>query len=481
MTSVHAQVIAYFDFGAFNVPSQQPFMETYVTLVGNSLAKKKVNGQYQGSVNILFTVLKDSVIVKASKYNLSGPMYSDTTKVPNFIDNQRYLLDNGTYTLQLVIRDNNNPKQKPFMLTRKLVLAFNEKNIQSSSVQLLESYKKADVPGPITKSGYDLIPYSVNYFPESQNALTFYLELYNTDTVLGKNKPFVFSYFIETSDKNVKQNAYGSFKKQMTARVNPLLGRLDISNLISGNYNLVIEARDEKNILQFETKYFFQRLNKPADMVAMKDFLEKKTVSEYFGSCNNTDTLRMFVECLWPIASTSDKERVINQSVKKDPELMKKFVIDFWERRASDTANPLKMWAEYYKSVQEVMVLFKCGKQPGYYTERGRVYLQYGPPSNRSQQNMDMNTFPYEIWQYYRLNDKTNGQFFSNRKFVFVNKNMGDDCFVLVHSDMRGEINNDRWRFELTRRNNQGISNPDQTQPTGTQYNQFDEIYNSPR
>jgi GWxTD domain-containing protein len=189
----------------------------------------------------------------------------------------------------------------------------------------------------------------------------------------------------------------------------------------------------------------------------------------------------MLVECLWPIADNVDKERIINQAIKKDPVLMKNFVIDFWKRRAADTTDPLKMWATYYQSVQKVMALFKCGKQKGYYTERGRVYLQYGAPNNRTQQINEPNTFPYEIWQYYRLTDATNGQFFSNRKFVFVNKNLGDDCYNLVHSDMRGEINNPRWQFEVTRRNNNGMANPDNNTPAGTENNQFNEIYSNPR
>ena len=45
---------------------------------------------------------------------------------------------------------------------------------------------------------------------------------------------------------------------------------------------------------------------------------------------------------------------------KNDPELMKKYIIDFWERRAGDSANPLKMWASYYRDVQHVMKNFKC-------------------------------------------------------------------------------------------------------------------------
>lgn len=160
---------------------------------------------------------------------------------------------------------------------------------------------------------------------------------------------------------------------------------------------------------------------------------------------------------------------------------MKNFIVDFWQRRAADTANPLNMWASYYKNVQQVMVLFKCGKQKGYYSDRGRVYLQYGAPSQRTQQNNENNTFPYEIWQYYRTTDQVNGQFFSNRKFVFVNRMLGDDCFMLVHSDMRGEVNNPRWQFELTRRNNNGIANPDNTTPAGTQDNQFNDFYSNPR
>lgn len=476
-----SQIICYFNTGAFNVPGKQPFLETYLTLIGNSFSYKTVENHYQNSVNISFLILKDSVIVKANKYNLIGQAFNDTLKAPTFIDNQRYILDNGIYTLQLIIKDNYNPKQKPVEITQKFVMSFNSTQIESSSIQILESYKKAIAVSPLTKSGYDLIPYNINYFPETQNELPFYLETYNTNAVLGNNKPFIYYYYIEGSENLNKLNSFGSFKKQITAQVNPLLTKIDISKLGSGNYNLVIEIKDEQNKIQFQKKYFFQRLNKAVDIISLMGFSEKKTIAEYFGTCNNADTLKMFVECLWPIANGTDKERVITQSVKKDKELMKKFVIDFWQRRASDSANPLKMWGEYYKSVQEAMVLFKCGKQPGYYTERGRVYLQYGPPNQRSIQNTDLNTFPYEIWQYYRLNDKTNGQFFSNRKFVFVNKNIADDCHTLVHSDTRGEIYNDRWRFEVTRRNNNGIANPDNTGPSGTQYNQFDDIYSNPR
>jgi GWxTD domain-containing protein len=477
----YAQITAYFNVGVFNTPQNQPFVETYLTFDGSSLAAGEINNKLLNSVNVVFTAYKDTTLVKAAKYNLNSPLFSDSSASPTFIDNQRYTLPNGNYRIVLTITDKYAPQQKPLVVEKTLRIAYNTKNIQCSSIEPLESFKKTEMPGALSKSGYDLIPYSINYYPETINQLAFYFETYNTDTALGKNKAFIYTYYLENSLNMKRLTNYGDFKRQNTAKVNPLLARMDISGLGTGNYNLVIELRDENNTMHVQQKFFFQRLNKMVDIVALQKMSENKTIHAYFSNCNDPDTLRMFVECLWPIADGVDKERTINQSIKKDPELMKKFIIDFWQRRAADTADPVKLWAAYYKNVQEVMVLFKCGRQKGYFSERGRVYLQYGKPNQRAQQNAEQGAYPYEIWQYYRLTDRTNGQFFTNRKFVFVNKMLGDDCYRLIHSDVRGEIYNERWQFDVMRGNSNNATDPNALTPNGSQNNQFNDIYNNPR
>jgi GWxTD domain-containing protein len=476
-----AQLDAYFSSGHFNTPKNQPYIETYLTIVGKSLSAKPVDNRLQNSVNIELKIYKDSSLFKTSRYNLIGPAFLSLAKPPSFIDNQRYSLPNGKYKLELALRDNYDSSKKPLLIKSFFQIDFSNMNIQASSIQALESFKKSTAESAVTKCGYDLIPYTVNYYPETTKELSFYFETYNTNLVLGENKPFIYSYYLETNGDGVKLNSYGSFKKHMSAAINPLLAKIDISKLGSGNYNLIIELKDSENKTHIKEKYFFQRFNKDVDIIALQHQSEANNIAEYFGQCNNPDTLRMFVECLWPIAGTLDKERIINQSLHKDNQVMKNFIVDFWQRRAGDTANPIKLWAAYYKDVQQVMRLFKCGKQKGYYSDRGRVYLQYGPPSQRSQQPVENNTFPYEIWQYYRTTDRVNGMFFSNRKFVFVNKMLGDDCYMLIHSDMRGEVNNPRWQFEVTRRNNNGMGDPDNTTPAGTEFNQFNNIFNNPQ
>jgi GWxTD domain-containing protein len=479
--TVYGQLNCYYNSCLFNTPQNQPFIEMYIAFNGQSLKAKENLGAYQNSVLVALKIIKDSSIIVANKYALTSPVFSNSLAAPAFIDVQRYPLPNGTYLLELTLADNYNNLNKPVVIKETVQIQFQPNKIESSSIQIVENYKKVTTSSKFSKSGFELTPYTVNYFPESINSLNFYFETYATDTVLGKSKPFVYSYYLESENSLSRLNNYGAFSKQMSAKVNPLLAKIDISKLGTGNYNLVIEVKDETNTIRHQKKYFFQRLNKMVDIVALSDYDAKKTVNNYFGNCNNLDTLKMFVECLWPIADGVDKERIINQSLTKNADLMKNFIVDFWTRRAADTANPLNLWATYYRSVQEVMVLFKCGKQKGYYTDRGRVYLQYGKPNQRAQQTNEPNTFPYEIWQYYRATDATNGQFFSNRKFVFVNQALGDDCYKLIHSNMRGEINNSQWQFEVTRRNTNGISNPDNTIPSGTETNQFNEIYNNPR
>jgi GWxTD domain-containing protein len=475
-------VDVYYKLASFYIPKNGPFIETSLTIPGKTAGFKKVPSGYQNAVNVSLLISDEQgKIVVANKYNLNGPVFTDTSNVPVFIDHQRYPLASGSYTLELEVTDKVSLK-KPFKLVQKFKMNYSAYTLQVSSIQLLESFKKADKPGPITKSGYDLVPFNVDYYPESQNKLAFYFETYNADSVFGKNKGFIYKYYIENNDTYKALDDFSAFKKAMAAPVNPLLAQFDISRLPTGNYNLVIELRDEKNIIQVQEKYFFQRRNRNLEPLVEQPLFASSelTIDQYFRRIKSPDTLKIFVECLWPISDMKERDRQINQSLKKDTTLMRNYLIDYWTSRAGDSVSPMKIWMEYLKSVNEAEAMFKCGKQKGYYSDRGRVYLQYGKPNQRTVMPNEANTFPYEIWQYYRIYDKTNGQFFTNKRFVFVNKNIADDCHRLEHSDMRGEVNNERWRYEVMKRQMDGIQN-DQNNPNGSSNNQFDDFFINPR
>lgn len=477
---LRGQVFVEFGAVSFNTPGNAPFVETHLLFDGSALTAKVDKGMLVNSAHVEVIFTKDTSIVKANKYNVQGPAFLRGEKLPFFIDQQRYALAPGRYAVELNISDNYAIQKKTITIKDSIKLLFKADKFQFSSIQAVESYSRAATTSALTKSGIDMVPFFGSNYASSVKQLNFYTELYNADKLLGANAPFLFKYYLE-NEKNVALPLFGGFKKQQSASVNPLLAKIDISNLGPGNYYLIVEALDATNNLIGTTQKHFIRENKMMEITSLVSLSYKEEEAAYFGRINNADTLKMFVESLWPIADNYQKDQIINQSVKKDPELMKKYIIDFWQKRAGDTLEPLKLWGAYYREVQKTMVNFKCGKQPGYYTDRGRVFLQYGPPSVRTVENTDENTFPYEVWLYYRTTDQSNGQFFSNRRFVFVNRQLGDDCFKLIHSDMRGEPNNPRWQFEISRRHNNGLGSPDNNNPSGTEFNRMNEVYNSPR
>lgn len=439
------------------------------------------HGFYQASVNVCWKIYRGAELVNASRYNLMSPKSTDTLQYPSFIDNQRFSLSNGTYTLELTVMDNAIPSQI-HTHTEKIAIQFSRDTIiYNSDVEVLESYAKAGTTSLLTKNGYDLIPYTINYFPQSQHTLKFYMESYNADSVLGKNTKFVYVYYVENNENQHKYEALHGFQKQRAHPENALLAQLDITNLPSGNYNLVIELKDSINTIRAQKKWFFQRQSNVKENVTGVPFTTGiKTIEDFFNQYQNADSLKEFIECLWPRSTTKEREWQQTQITNKNPNFMRSYLVAYWKAEAGDSLSPLTVWMAYYTSVLEANALLKCGKQKGYYTDRGRVYLQYGKPNQRNQINSEPNSYPYEIWQYYRLYDKATGRFFTNKKFVFANFAIADDCYKLIHSDVRGELYDERWKYRLLNRVQQN-QNYDATEPTKVFGNNIDDNFNNPR
>ena len=130
-----------------------------------------------------------------------------------------------------------------------------------------------------------------------------------------------------------------------------------------------------------------------------------------------------------------------NQERYNDLLLMQKFFLNFWKGRNNFT--PDQEWQKYHKVVKSVNKEFRNGKLPGYKTDRGRVYLQYGAPNSRHKVENSSANLPYEIWHYYKLQKQ------SDCKFVFVNEHLGIQDYKLTYSNVEGEVSNQEWRDRL--------------------------------
>jgi GWxTD domain-containing protein len=461
--SVHytasANVVAYLTSAPFNVPGKSPYFETYLTVIGNSVAfVKNANGKFQGTADITVQFLQKGEVKNAQKYSLNSPELDDTTKnFPNFLDQQRYMLAEGYYDMEITIADKNKPSEKPLLTKIPVTIRFPENVINISGIQLLESYTKTTTPGTLTKSGYDLIPYVSAYFPENVSKLKFYTEIYNAKKIAGDGQKIIVSYFIEGFETKTKLSDFSAFSKQTANDVNVLLAEFNIETLPTGNYNFVVEVRDKDNMLQAEQKCFIQRKNKATQM-SLEDIKALDINKTFAGNYKNKDTLMGYLRCLRPIASSSEIEFLERQLKEKDLALMQQFLFVFWKSRNPDNAEIT--WLEYYKQVMNVNAEFGTYGLKGYDTDRGRVYLQYGPPDQRSVSEHEPSAYPYEIWEYNALVDKRqeltnpyNKQ--SNKKFIFYNPDLVSNKYKLLHSTAKGEIYNSNWDLILHKRDTQ--------------------------
>src|SRR3974377_1599283 len=113
-----ADITAFFSHCTFNTPDNKPYIETYLSVIGNSiLFKKNANGKYQGQVEVGYIFSKRGQIFASKKYNLLSPDGNDTVNRPNFIDQQRFALDTGNYEMELLISDKNS-KSKVYSLKK---------------------------------------------------------------------------------------------------------------------------------------------------------------------------------------------------------------------------------------------------------------------------------------------------------------------------------------------------------------------------
>jgi GWxTD domain-containing protein len=437
---------AFLTYSTFNSP-EGTYIETYLTVAGNSVKYvKKDNGKYQATVNILMTFKQNNDIRAFKKYELNSPEISDTLQNNyEFLDEQRFQVPNGTYDFELLLSDKNSSR-KPVPFTQSVLVDFPADKPSISGIQLVQSYTKTEEQKVISKNGYDLVPYVYNFYPQKENRMILYCELYNLDKSLGADSKYILSYYIESFENNIKFADFAKVRKETAKPISVLMSEFAISNLATGNYNLVVEARNQQNEVVVSKKLFFQRSN-PNAQLSFDNMLNNTAANTFAEKITNLDTLRECVSCLFPISYGLEKEYEKAARKSTDIHSMQQFFYGFWVRR--DANNPEKAWLAYKEQVAKADANFKTPVKKGYQTDRGRVFLEYGPPNVRSQQYNEPAAYPYEIWQYYTLNNSQR-----NRKFVFYSPDMVSSDFFLLHSDATGEITNPQWRVDLMNRVN---------------------------
>lgn len=477
LTAQKKSIQSFLSYTTYCVPGDKPFIENALAFDCSSVVYNQFEpGKFKATVEIQTIFKQGEKICNYSKIALDSPIVTDTTKIDGgFIDEQRFSLDNGEYTMEITIKDLNNPKQIPFKAEQTVVVEYPANQPAVSDILLVESYKKANANTALTKSGYDLIPRVYSFYGAGVNAITFYSELYNSDKFYTDGGQYMLNYYVQSYETSKKMKDFNFIKRLDVAPVNILLNTINIKDLPTGNYYLVVEMRDRSNNLLASNSVFFQRFN-PGCEVNMEDVASTHVDNTFAAEINNIDTLREYIRCLNPRCSEAERDYSDNLVKTNDLQTMQQFLYSFWSTRAP--LNPKDAWLEYYSQVKRVNASYSTKTKKGYMTDRGYVYLKYGTPDKICEEPFEPGAYPYEIWHYYEVAGQR------NKHCVFMSRDLVTNDYDLIHSDIIGEVNNPRWQMMIYSR----FYGPDytgdiidQTEAPGAWGTRAGDLYRNPR
>ena len=378
LTTSAKSIQAFLSYSTFYSPEDGPYVETYLSIAANSINfVKNDNNKYQGKVEITLIFKNGDEIIDHKKINLKSPEIADSAnKYFSFLDVQRFQLDNGKYTLEFKIKDLNSDIP-PLEATDEIMIDYTTTEVQVSGIEFVESYERTTEENILSKSGLDFVPYPLGFFSKYQNKLSFYVEIYNTKKHLGEDNKYLLKAYIQSYEKKKTMNKFYYQKIVETNTVEPFFHEFPIEELPSGNYNLIVEAVNKENELLTKNYIFFQRSNPELDKKPI-DFRNVNIENTFVAKYRDVDSLENHIKCLIPIASPREQYTIADLTSQDSLEIYQKFFYHFWVIR--NEANPKSDWMAYKEKVDLVNKNFSSQIFEGFETDRGIVYLKYGPP-----------------------------------------------------------------------------------------------------
>lgn len=440
----------FFNYKVFYTPDQSAYVSTLLQFSSGSFKYKTTDsGALQASVEITQIFRSKDSIVLADKYILDSPEMRDSI-VDDFFDVQNYGLEAGIYSYELIIKDLISGEEVKGEQSLK-IKPFAENTVQFSDIEFIQSASKSTEKNNFVKNGFFILPYMTNYFPPEMTKIAFYAELYNTSNIIGENEQFLLTYSVSNFDTGEELSDIFKFQRLTAGPVVPVIGYLPIEMVPSGDYNLNINVIDKNNDTIASKVMFFQRRS---DMPVAHINVDEVDIDVAWMEDIPRDSIPYFLGSIMPISPRYEYETIRKILKTDDTTYMEKYFYAFWKQTAP--TNTAKAWYDYRHTVYYCEKVFGTQIKAAWETDRGRIWLKYGAPNQFIDRPNEPSAYPYQIWHYYRIGQR------SDIRFVFYNPDLVTNDYPLLHSDMQGELQNYRWKNDLHKRDapNYNVDDP---------------------
>ena len=290
-------------------------------------------------------------------------------------------------------------------------------DLKVSDVLFSSEVEKTTETGRFVKNGLRVVPNTTRFFRAGQ-PLNFYYEIYNLKPQTDNpNDSFVLGYsLVDTGDVVVK--TYPAKRLQKPGESVVKTESLSTESVPGGVYFLQIELfdRSTREHVRHRRRVFLVSVDGNAPQ-----FTEEEE-----------EQLRYFKNIRY-VASGKD----LDAFEKLEGPAQMDFLKVFWKKLDQTPQSPLNerlkdhlIWSKY----SDGNFTSSPGKK-GSDTDKGRVYIKYGPPSERDFQTSAAAGKSVDTWIY-----EKSGRYI----FIFVDVR-GTGVYELVHSTMSGELYNPNW------------------------------------
>lgn len=409
----------YTDYASFYDP-EQSFVELYFMFPRAGMTRLEKDGELQGKYLAAVNIYQENQKVFSSSFAIddvleAGEPVPEFAFIPELLS--LHLLP-GEYRVHTLLRDFYSGRTEE--QTRSIrVRQYPEKVLSLSDIQIAFRVEKSGSPNAFTKlSDWDIVPLANPEFDSSNGIFYVYFEVYHLQpdaayTVQSRIRDLNGNILLENSA--VESRAPGAF--------DAVIDRMDIRSLPAGTFEYSVQVRIPQNNAETQAskRIYFVREADP-DLLKVLDF------EDY----SQKDMDSMF-QVLKPLMNYKETREYRNANLKAK----RLFFRDFWRRRDSDQQT---VFNEYFYEIRDRVQYADRhfgGFESGARSDRGRVLLKYGYPSEIRRSGAGAVTKDYEMWLYEGLRGEI--------MFVFCDTR-GQGFYELIHSDMEGEIYNANWQ-----------------------------------
>lgn len=434
------------DMAQFKDSQNNSYMEIYYSIpeVGMNYMPDG-SGKFACQLVLDIEIHRDSQLWANKVWKIEKTV-ADTSSVAagsQMVDVVRYLVEqSGEYRISMRIKDMHHTDRVDSARAVFQVSPFTGEAVEISDVELASHIKKM-APGSqsnLIKNTYKVTPNPAGIFGEGAASIYYYFEAYNLKTHLEGDH---YKSVCKVIDSNgVEREGLGITYRPKKKLYNTSIeiGMLNISNLPSGKYRLLYGIADESKTMIASKEKMFYVYN--PNVFAAEVLQEGR-----FGPLEELSEAELDDEFAKLIHINTKDDREFYGSLN-NVQGKREFIFSIWSRANDNRLPPLVYREQYLGRAHYANDKFKSIFAKGWKSDRGRVFILYGGPSDIERFASTETTVPYQVWTY----DKLKGQ--GGVQFVFADKG-GFSKYELLHSDLRGERRNDSWKTEVFRGSNE--------------------------